>query len=442
MHPRPDPLQSPSSALWAGTASQVESPVLDALSHLLDSASPGELEPNLALWAERYLDSSGTIPGLAPAGWREVLSRLAARPSRPGSSPTRTMLVARLRRAVDAFQRPDGSIAFGPLAADARTTRRTPRPPAAFACHPGPVRLAIRDRLAGAELFLALDESQVAEVAHLELYAHGRLLIDQIGGGVCPVDAASPPSRPAVWSTWTATPEAVLAEYCKPLRDGAWRQRTVVWLRSRRILILAEEMAEATAAISTTAGWIRLAGRLIARPADDGMGLWLDDPAETVPRIRVIAPSESGSPAHPLADSTTLRFGPDTAPGWRPLLFILDPRLAARPPILRTLTVTQQRAILGPELASAYRLSWPGQTTSLVVYRSRRPGPQCAFLGHQTDARLLIGSFSRSGELTPFIQQGWSAPDAASGDSRSTTSSARYTPGRPRPSDDPNACEP
>ncbi|WP_435005188.1 hypothetical protein P12x_003082 [Tundrisphaera lichenicola] len=76
-----------------------------------------------------------------------------------------------------------------------------------------------------------------------------------------------------------------------------------------------------------------------------------------------------------------------------------------KPPTLwRTLTVASRSAICPPEVASASRVGWGPGNEGLVIYRSLAPPDLRNFLGHQTKARFVIGSFSRSGDLRPLLK--------------------------------------
>ena len=59
----------------------------------------------------------------------------------------------------------------------------------------------------------------------------------------------------------------------------------------------------------------------------------------------------------------------------------------------RVLTVSERSRIVPPDRAFAARVSW-GRDETYVIYRSLAPPASRAFLGYQTRARFLVGSFT------------------------------------------------
>ena len=76
-----------------------------------------------------------------------------------------------------------------------------------------------------------------------------------------------------------------------------------------------------------------------------------------------------------------------------------------KPPTLwRTLTVASKSKACRPDVASAVRVGWGSGAEGLVVYRSLAPAALRNFLGHQTGARFLVGTFSKSGDVRPILK--------------------------------------
>ncbi len=70
----------------------------------------------------------------------------------------------------------------------------------------------------------------------------------------------------------------------------------------------------------------------------------------------------------------------------------------------RTLTVAEKSSACPPGTAFAARASYrPGQG-GLLVYRSLGPVGLRSVLGHQTKARFVVGSFTPSGDVRPWIK--------------------------------------
>jgi hypothetical protein len=88
---------------------------------------------------------------------------------------------------------------------------------------------------------------------------------------------------------------------------------------------------------------------------------------------------------------------------WLPLLVSWDGARHRKAVCWRVLTVSERSRIVRPDVAFAARVSW-GRHETYVIYRSfTAPAPR-AFLGHQTKARFLVGSFLKDGTVKPIIQ--------------------------------------
>ena len=74
------------------------------------------------------------------------------------------------------------------------------------------------------------------------------------------------------------------------------------------------------------------------------------------------------------------------------------------PTTWRPLTVAERSKALKSEAAFAVRVVWGPRDDDLVIYRSLGPAALRSFLGHQTSARFVIGSFNRTGEVRPILK--------------------------------------
>lgn len=70
----------------------------------------------------------------------------------------------------------------------------------------------------------------------------------------------------------------------------------------------------------------------------------------------------------------------------------------------RVLTVAENSAACPPGTAFAARVGWGVKQTSLLVYRSLGPAGLRSVLGHQTRARLVVGAFTPTGDVRPWIK--------------------------------------
>ncbi len=85
-----------------------------------------------------------------------------------------------------------------------------------------------------------------------------------------------------------------------------------------------------------------------------------------------------------------------------PLVFVWEPALRAKPAFWRSLTVSENRRTVAPEVAVAFRLQVGNY--QLVVYRSLKHYKAArAFLGHQTRYETVIGRFDTEGEVLPLV---------------------------------------
>ena len=74
------------------------------------------------------------------------------------------------------------------------------------------------------------------------------------------------------------------------------------------------------------------------------------------------------------------------------------------PTTWRPLTVSYRSKASRADEAVATRVAWGPSDEGLVVYRSLASPALRSFLGHQTGARFLVGSFNRSGDVRPILK--------------------------------------
>ncbi len=373
--------------------------------------SGGDLGP-LETWAREqgFGVGGGLLGEEGPGGWLEALRLIEPRIKRTANVPEaiRTM-VGRLRLAIGAFRRPDGTLALGSLSEAGTSPVRGAVSLATK--EEGIVRAAMRDKLAGSSHLVAMAHVLPGSRTDLELHALGRSWLSGIE-----LKAPKPTGEgeAARWMGWQTGPEGDLAEYRFRV-GGVEVERLVLWLRRRRLLILADALGGLAEGGVETALELELASGVGVCPMSDGAGLrlGLDDPAFP---LRLIAPTVAREGEGRGPELTTkpgrvlLRGKVMGSRAWLPLVVDGDPKREGRVPHWRVVTVTDERRIVGPDEALAFRLGWSGQTESLVVYRSLVPAERRVFLGYQTGARFLVGKFNRKGELTPLIELGASRP--------------------------------
>lgn len=384
-------------------------------------------------WLERELDAEGVPLRLGVESWLPALEAIAgAHASRPSDWPE--MFDARaegLLRAAIRFGRPDGSAILGEAGAKpgrwagltswadrlsdpSLTTvlrRWSPRrastsalldeaspPLPAFACVDRPLAILRADWSAGGD-WLAIDHRGPGGL--LELAGLGRPWLgprwrsDAEGG-------SEGPGRPTFWKTG---PYADVAEWS--FRGPAGRvTRQAVLFRGRGLALLADQV-EGPAPTATLR--IDLADGVMAAPSGDE-----DSPSLTLSagRGRSAKVLPLGLPGRGAGEAGSIEAADRAivlrraSPGgrcWLPLLVSWRPDRDRRPTRWRRLTVSEKSSACPASVAFAARIAW-GAGEGLVIYRSlARPALRC-FLGHQTSARFLVGLFTRSGDVEPFLK--------------------------------------
>ncbi len=101
--------------------------------------------------------------------------------------------------------------------------------------------------------------------------------------------------------------------------------------------------------------------------------------------------------------SIVLRQAAPARRTWMPLLISWDESRRKRSLSWRNLTVTEKGRILGPDQATAVRVSW-GRDETYLIYRSHARSGLRAALGHCTTRRFLVGRFQRDGAIKPILE--------------------------------------
>ena len=248
---------------------------------------------------------------------------------------------------------------------------------------------------------MAVDHRERGAESRLELFAQGRRWLGPSwSSGTEEARASS--ARPTLWMSNSS---ADLAEWTFKV-DGARVVRTALNLRGRRLALLADQV---DGRLSTAAMRIALAESIAATPAAPTRSLALSE-GKGRPSIRVIPiglpcldyPTDRGSLTAE-GPAIVLRQAQEGRRCWLPLLVSWEPSRHRSPLQWRALTVSEKSKACAPDVAFAARIRW-GRDVTLVVYRSLARPALRAFLGHQTDARFLVGLFNREGVVEPIVK--------------------------------------
>jgi hypothetical protein len=101
--------------------------------------------------------------------------------------------------------------------------------------------------------------------------------------------------------------------------------------------------------------------------------------------------------------SIQVSYAAQSSKTWLPVLISWDHERDRGGMTWRALTVTQNRKVCRAGVAFAVRVGWP-RRDGLVIYRSLARPALRSFLGHQTEARMLVGKLSMKGDLEPLIR--------------------------------------
>ena len=244
---------------------------------------------------------------------------------------------------------------------------------------------------------IAIDHRHSGSATNLEVRSGGTTLLGprwsaevEATGRVRRIEHASGPL--ADWVEWTM-----------PTGEGRV-VRTAVLLRGRGLALLADEWhgggETRTMEVATAVG-------LSVSPIVESRALAMKYPGGAAKILPLGMPSlpyptDRGSLAwEPERLILTTRF--EAKRSWMPLLLCWDKARGRRTATWRGLTVSERSKVCPPGTAFAARVAW-GPGDGLVVYRSLARPALRSFLGHQTTARFLIGTFDAEGNVKPLLK--------------------------------------
>ncbi len=380
----------------------------------LGGEGPGE--------ADSGCDDDGVPRTESVAAWLDL-------PGRPGGLDPRSRvgwLLATLR-----FSRGDGSPVFGPrgrraarvrsLAAwadrlgDASLARvagewaasggggsagpasSAPWPVASHSCADRALAILRPDWSARGDL-VAIDHRAAGVVSHLEVGSKGRAWLGPTWSSPRPSGRASP----AVPSFWASGPYSDCVEWSYQV--GRTRTtRTAALIKGQGLALLAQQDEGPGPAIEAR---FAIPEGIEAIPDPELRGLTLSS-GRGRPVARMIPLGLPCSPYRTERGSievegreVVVRQASGGRRRWLAVLLSWE-RAAAS---WRSLTVASRSKACPSDVAFAARVAWKQRGGALVVYRSLAPGDLRTFLGHQTRARFLVGSFDPLGDVRPLLK--------------------------------------
>jgi hypothetical protein len=373
------------------------------------SARGGSKDPIDAEGVPTHLPVSAWLDLFDPAGsidprasrWLQAVLRFCRADGSPVFGP-RGRSLARLRK-IEAWAQRLGDPSLAAVVSrwlPARPTSRLPPSPPplpSFSCGDRPLATLRPDWSVSGDL-IAIDHREAGDETLLEVASRGRTWLGPSwtsGHTAGKFNQARP-------THWTSTPFVDCAEWS--YKAGPKRiTRCVVLLRGRSMALLGqqEEGGEASSEVR-----FELGDGIEARPIEGSRAILLSA-GRGQPTARLIPlglpshdrPTDLGSIAVEGRQVVIRQVG-EGRKRWLPALLCWG-----KPPTTwRPLTVAQRSKTCRGDAAVAFRVAWGPRSEGLVIYRSLAAPALRSFLGHQTGARFLVGTFTRSGEVRPILK--------------------------------------
>jgi len=384
----------------------------------------------LRAWFTREFDDEG-VPRRLPVGsWISCLGQLAHLRVALGASWTDDLdaFVERFFILVLRFMRPDGSMVFSePGCEEGRGELMSrwaevlsqpgfqtvlnwwfPRKPVDYASPPLPAWSGARAAMASLRAdwlktgsFISVDHRQPSLTSNVEWIGQGKTWLGPTWTFEATAGKVSQP-RPITAITNSAG-DYLEWSFRAP---GLTLARTALILRGRRLALLADQVEGGSGMGETR---IALPGNVEVLPAVENRSVSLSQgpriaPARVIPlAIPKAIESEQTGTLSGEGSELVLRQPIKGRRTWFPLLLSWEPARNRKTLNWQKLTVTEQSRICAEQTAVAFRVGW-GRDESLVVYRSLERPATRSFLGYRTDARFLVGLFSRAGNVEPLLK--------------------------------------
>jgi hypothetical protein len=393
----------------------------------------GNAQP-LTRWLDRELDDQGAPIHLPIVDWRGCLESVLSAKSTNGDWPSAwNERLEGLRNATEWFSRHDGTPVthFTPPRANGRSNamrsvsanskklvsadravsdgippkRRSRSNDEAFDWSAsGRVYAVLRPGWPGSSDFLAVDHRDATSACRFELFGAGRSWL----GPCWTIDAHSEIASNRKTRTSIANASAKLAEWSYRVGEASvWP--TVLILPEHSLALLSVVIEKRIAATATASLRVSLAPGVASETIDGSRALLLrasgkSGSAQVLPVGLPALPYPTDRGAFGVADTELVL---NQAASHRRVCLVLlvswDAARHRREVNWRVLTVSEKSKKIAPDRAFAVRVSW-GNDETYVIYRSlAQPAPR-AFLGHQTKARFLVGSFNSDGIVKPIVK--------------------------------------
>jgi hypothetical protein len=252
--------------------------------------------------------------------------------------------------------------------------------------------------------FLAIDHRDAKSSCRIELFGAGRAWL----GPLWTTDANHTATSTPKPQYWISNSSSGLAEWS--YRAGEARiTQSALMLGECSLALLSVHVDNRHPLLSNPGLSISLPRGISAAPIENSRGLLLT-PSSKRGSAQVLPvglpslpyPTERGAF---LIQNDGLVLSQKSAGrrSWLPLLVSWDLKRHRKELNWRILSVSENSRNVPPDRAFAVRVSW-GRDETYVIYRSlAKPAPR-AFLGHQTTARFLVGSFKADGTVQPILK--------------------------------------
>jgi hypothetical protein len=205
---------------------------------------------------------------------------------------------------------------------------------------------------------------------------------------------------------WVSDAEADYLELEMRFSGGLRVQRQLLLARQDRFLMLADVILGRGAGRATYRGCLPLAAGVGWRGEGETRDGTIQGPSQRVRGLPLALPEWQATPAPGQTRQTPqgleLCQSSEAARMLAPWFFDFDQRRLGRPLTWRQLTVAENRTIVPRGRAAGFRVMIG--TQQWLIYRALGPRGNRTLLGHNLSSEMLVGRFTRRGEVKPLVE--------------------------------------